>query len=123
MGTNPPPDHYHALGLQRSATADQVRRAYRRLARRHHPDVSPDPDATRRFAEIQNAYAVLSDRRRRAEYDRLLDQARTDAAPPGTPHYSWRNVATEASPGADQPRPRTELDEMYDAFFGGPADR
>ncbi|NRQ31313.1 DnaJ domain-containing protein [Nonomuraea sp. NN258] len=68
----PPPAGllYVLLGVTRAATQDDITRAYRRLARQLHPDVNPDPKVARRFQEIGEAYHVLSDPRRRAEYDR-----------------------------------------------------
>jgi molecular chaperone DnaJ len=63
-------DYYSVLGVERSAEAAEIKKAYRKLARKFHPDVNPDnPDAEKRFKEIQEAYAVLSDPEKRRQYD------------------------------------------------------
>ena len=74
--TNDPFDPYAILGIPRSACADTVHTAYRARARRHHPDLSPDPDAQRRMADLNAAHAVLQDPVRRASWDEAhrLDQ-------------------------------------------------
>jgi curved DNA-binding protein len=64
-------DYYRTLGVGREASADEVKRAYRKLARKFHPDVSKEPDAAERMKEVNEAYAVLSDPEKRAAYDRL----------------------------------------------------
>jgi curved DNA-binding protein len=64
-------DYYEVMGLARNASADEVKRAYRRLARKYHPDVSKEPDAEERFKELGEAYEVLKDPEKRAAYDQL----------------------------------------------------
>jgi curved DNA-binding protein len=64
-------DYYDVLGVPRDASAADIRKAYRALARKHHPDVSKDADAKDRFAAISEAYEVLRDTDKRARYDRL----------------------------------------------------
>jgi len=63
-------DYYEILGVPRTATADDLKSAFRNLARKYHPDVNKEPDAEERFKEINEAYAVLSDPEKRAAYDR-----------------------------------------------------
>jgi molecular chaperone DnaJ len=66
----PKQDYYEALGVARDASTEDIRRAYRRLAKEYHPDVNKDPKAEERFKQINEAYAVLSDEDRRRTYDR-----------------------------------------------------
>jgi curved DNA-binding protein CbpA len=64
-------DPYEILGVQRTADEAAIRAAYRKLAKKHHPDVNPDkPDAAARFGEISAAYDLLSDKEKRAKFDR-----------------------------------------------------
>ncbi len=65
-------DYYEVLGTARGASEDEIKKAYRRLARKHHPDVNPDDkEAESRFKELSEAYAVLGDKEKRAEYDQF----------------------------------------------------
>ncbi|MFN0131407.1 MAG: DnaJ C-terminal domain-containing protein [Phycisphaerales bacterium] len=106
-------DFYQILGVSKDATADQIKSAYRALARKLHPDVNKAADAAKKFAEVQDAYDVLSDPTKRKHYDQR------GHAPPEQPgqgsHYSWSNVGRGggAAVNAD------ELSEMFESFFGG----
>lgn len=64
-------DYYKIMGVEADAPADEIKRAYRRLARKYHPDVSSEPDAENRFKEIGEAWEVLKDPEKRASYDQL----------------------------------------------------
>ncbi len=72
MATAPTRDYYEVLGVARESSADELKAAYRKLAMQHHPDRNPDdPEAERRFKEVSEAYHVLGDPERRAQYDRF----------------------------------------------------
>jgi curved DNA-binding protein CbpA len=77
-------DHYALLGVRADASAPEIRRAYRRLARRHHPDLNPRPDGAERFSELARAYAILNDPAQRAHYDLTLPRP-APARPPTMP--------------------------------------
>jgi len=64
-------DYYKVLGVARTATAEDIKKTYRRLARKYHPDVSKEKDAEQKFKEVQEAYEVLKDPEKRAAYDQL----------------------------------------------------
>jgi curved DNA-binding protein len=91
MATPGRDDFYETLGVPRTATADEIQRAYRKLARTYHPDINKDPGAEARFKEVGEAYEVLSDPTTRAQYD--SSRARYDRSGPQA--GGWRPAADE----------------------------
>src|ERR1700752_1842790 len=80
-------DFYQTLGVDRTATAEEIQRAYRKLARTYHPDVNKDPTAERRFQDISEAYDVLSDPETRQRYDAFGPEFRQ--VPPDVDPEAW----------------------------------
>ncbi len=79
-------DYYSALGVERNASEDDIRRAYRKLARKYHPDVSKESDAEKRMRDVNEAYDVLRDKEKREAYDNLAAGVSPDGGfqpPPG----------------------------------------
>ena len=64
-------DYYEVLGVGRDASQEEIRKAYRKLARKYHPDVNKSPDAEEKFKEVKEAYEVLSDPQKKARYDQF----------------------------------------------------
>lgn len=108
-------DYYETLGLPRSATQDEIKRAYRKLARKFHPDVSKLPDAELRFKELGEAYAVLKDPEKRAAYDAVGSEwkAGQDFRPP--PGWDTGFEFSGRGFGDDS---RADHSDFFEAIFG-----
>ena len=109
-------DYYETLGVAREASADDVKRAYRKLARKYHPDVSKEPDAETRFKEVGEAYDVLKDAEKRAAYDAIgRHSGGEDFQPP--PDWDAAYEFHGRGDGADAYRAH-DHSEFFDALFG-----
>ncbi len=111
-------DYYEILGVTRGATQDEVKHAYRKLARKYHPDVSKDPDGEARFKELGEAYAVLKDPEKRAAYDQMGSQWKTgqDFQPPPGWDAGFEFSGRDFGPG-----PSGDFSDFFEALFGSRA--
>lgn len=108
-------DYYKVLGVDRSANAETVKKAYRKLARQHHPDISKAADASARMQEVNEAYDVLRDPERRAAYDRVgqgFEGGRDFQPPPG-----W-DAGFEFTGGPQDFADLTGHSDFFEALFG-----
>jgi curved DNA-binding protein len=113
-------DYYEIMGVERDATQGQIKRAYRKLARKYHPDVSKESDAEERFKEVGEAYEVLKDPEKRAAYDQLGRQwkAGQDFHPPP----DW-DAGFEFSGGGYTEGPAEHsafFEELFGRSYGAP---
>jgi curved DNA-binding protein len=108
-------DYYQVLGVAREATAEEIKKAYRRLARKYHPDVSKEPDANARMKEVNEAYAALSDPEKRAAYDQVGRgyQPGQDFRPPP----DW-DAGFEFSGGGFRPGEAADFSDFFAEVFG-----
>ena len=101
-------DYYQIMGIGRDASADDIKRSYRRLARKYHPDVSKETNAEERFKEIGEAYEVLRDPEKRSAYDALGSRAPgEDVRPP--PDWQFDGAGVDAGVHSD----------FFEQLFGG----
>ncbi|HEX9754126.1 MAG TPA: DnaJ domain-containing protein, partial [Gemmatimonadales bacterium] len=86
-------DYYEILGLSRTASVEEIKRSYRKLAMQYHPDQNREPDAEARFKELSEAYEVLRDPQKRSLYDRFGHAGLAGAAGGRGPAYSHIDLA------------------------------
>ena len=114
-------DYYSALGVARDAGDDDIRKAYRKLARKYHPDVSKEADADAKMREINEARDVLSDKEKRAAYDQLADHVARGGSPDGhfrPPPPGWdEGFEFHRGPGQG-PADHADFSEFFSSIFG-----
>src|SRR5512141_2597821 len=98
-------DYYEVLGISRDAGQDEIKKAFRKLARQYHPDVNKDPAAETKFKEINEAYEGLSDEQKRAAYDRYGHAAFRNGGGPEAGQGDFGTV--------------TDINDIVHGFFGG----
>ena len=102
-------DYYQVLGVPRTATASEIKKAYRQLAHQYHPDISKDPAGEEKFKSVAEAYAILKSKEKRAEYDSLGQQA---AGNQFTPPPQWQNEFGSEADSFDD----VDLSDIFKAF-------
>ena len=106
-------DYYEVLGVAKSASKDEITSAYRKLAKKYHPDINKDPDAPKKFEEIQEAYDVLKDDQKRATYDQFGHAAFSQGGSTGGGGNPFGQGFSSAGFGG------IDLDDIFSSFFGG----
>jgi len=114
-------DYYSALGVPRDASDDDIRKAYRKLARKYHPDVSKEADADAKMREVNEARDVLGDKEKRAAYDQLADHVARGGSPEGRFHQpppGWdEGFEFHRGPGQG-PADHADFSEFFSSIFG-----
>lgn len=108
-------DYYQIMGVDRNATQDEIKRAYRKLARKYHPDISKEPDAEAKFKEMGEAYEVLRDPEKRAAYDQLGKNYK--AGQDFTPPPGW-DAGFEFTGGGFGGADTSAFSDFFESLFG-----
>ena len=111
-------DYYEVLGVPRDASSDDIRRAYRKLARQYHPDINHESDAEERFKEVGEAYEVLSDPEKRELYDRLGDRQRAGGEAPDMADFEDLFGRAGFGPDARVEFGEGGLSDLFGRLFG-----
>lgn len=110
-------DYYKILGVERNADEAEIKKAYRRLARKYHPDVSKESDAEARFKELGEAYEVLKDKEKRQAYDQLganWKAGQEFRPPPGWEHADFGGFSSQGFQGG-----ASGFSDFFESIFGG----
>ena len=110
-------DYYQMLGVPRTAGADEIKKAYRRLARKYHPDVSKEADAEAKFKEVQEAYEVLKDPEKRAAYDQLGSEWRSGQQFRPPPDWGSGFEFSGAAPGGSADVGADEFSDFFSSHW------
>ena len=109
-------DYYKILGVSKTADKDEIRKSYRKLARKYHPDVSKESDAEARFKEVSEAYEVLNDAKKRAEYDQMDSAGFGNGRNPFGAGGGQGGYGGHPGGGFDN---NSGFGDFFDTFFGG----
>lgn len=109
-------DYYKIMGLSQNASEKDIKLAYRKLARKYHPDISKEPNAEERFKEMGEAYEVLKDPAKRAEYDRYLKNPEFD--PRAQQHATWHTERGGPFQSQGQSQSGQFNDDFFESLFG-----
>lgn len=109
-------DYYEVLGVSKSASADEIKSAYRKLAKKYHPDLNHEPDAPKKFEEVQEAYDVLSDEQKRKQYDQFGFAAFENGSSTGGAGPFGQGFSSQGFGDVD-------LGDIFSSFFGGGSSR
>ncbi len=117
-------DYYKTLGVSRSASEDEIKKAYRKLAMKYHPDRNPgNKEAEDKFKEINEANEVLSDSKKRARYDQLGDSYSQFQEGGGNPNnFNWNDWVSQSQGSAGSGGVRVDASDFEDMFGGGFSD-
>ena len=105
-------DYYEVLGVSKNATQDEIKSAYRKLAKQYHPDLNKAPDAADKFKEVTEAYEVLSDEQKRQNYDRFGFAAFENGGSTGGAGPFGQGFSSQGFGDVD-------LNDIFSSFFGG----
>lgn len=111
-------DYYEVLGVSKDASEDEIKSAFRRLAKKYHPDICKDPDGPEKFKEAQEAYSVLSNKEERAKYDRFGHAAFSNGASGGAGGFSGFGNGFGGFSGFQGNFSEEDMESIFDRFFG-----